>query len=162
MLTAFWSIFCKRAEGRESGRTDSSRRSPHEPTVCTMVEFSSAVIHWVIGRHVGCRVCRSGDCTGPPVIGETLVGGQFLFGEPQGRADWRSRMGIHGVVVSGTKSLHDLLGKTGSIPRRTSNDDQPDGRERFGEEERGEEEVGSCHTCVGGHLVCTSGRIDVS
>ena len=74
-----------------------------------MVKFDSTVIHsgW---EHLGCRVCRFGDSTRPPVTRETFLGRvSVLFGEPHGGTDWR--LSVPGITVTDAESPYDHLPK---------------------------------------------------
>ena len=71
-------------------------------------------------EHLGCRVRRFGDSTGPPVTSDRDFLGEesVLFGEPQGGSAWRSQLQVHRIMVTAAKASFDHLPKTGPTPKK--------------------------------------------
>ena len=73
VLTAFDASFATRAKEAESGRFHHN-----DHYLCAKMNQQYAPWSDLIAlgdlEHVGCRICRFGDSSGPPVVRETLVG----------------------------------------------------------------------------------------
>ena len=151
VLTAFDAFVAKEHKARSHGELNTTITScgvEIESYESTMGEFNDTVVRRAIGA------CWWQNLTLLATALDCQLYVRFslesvLFGERQAGSDWRSRCRISGIMVTDAKPLYDHLRKTESM---TSNHDRSDGGERFGGKHRGEIEVGSYHTHVGGHL----------
>ena len=87
-----------------------------QSTIGNLVEFQSSTIQRVVRSTLAAESASLSTALDRGLYCRLLLE-CFLYGEPAEYApDWRHKLKVPGVTVTDAKSLHDHLGKTGSVP----------------------------------------------
>ena len=83
-------------------------------SICTTIEFNSTVIHRVTGSELAAEQAVLTNSVDRQLYVRPWVDA-LLIREPQGGSDWRSRLEVLGIMVTGANSPSDHLQKMASI-----------------------------------------------